>query len=301
MRVTQQILVNRVLSNIRSQQNTILDLQTQLATGLRVNAPSDDPIDARRAINTRTTIATNQQYIDNISNTSAFLEEAATSVQTISDLLMRVRELTIQGANGTNAQEQLDSIAEEVNQLLETLLVTANHQTAGRYIFGGTRTLAEPFVATRDTDGSITAVSYEGNSEHIQVVIGAGVTVDTNEPGDAVFMDNVDLFQMLIDIRDNLLAGDQTSLQNDRLEELEDARQQIGQVQARVGAVQNRVERVSSDLEDYNLQLEELLSDSVDADFADVIIGLNAQSNAFQAALSAASSVIQPSLLDYIA
>ena len=49
MRVTTQLLVDRSVRNINNQTNRLLTLQEQLATGLRVNRPSDDPIDARRA------------------------------------------------------------------------------------------------------------------------------------------------------------------------------------------------------------------------------------------------------------
>jgi len=43
-----------------------------------------------------------------------------------------------------------------------------------------------------------------------------------------------------------------------------------------------------------------VISDNIDADFAEVALNLNAQTNAFQAALNAGSRVIQPSLLDFI-
>jgi len=48
------------------------------------------------------------------------------------------------------------------------------------------------------------------------------------------------------------------------------------------------------------IQYQKLLSDTLDADFGDVVVKLNAQSNAYQAALNAAARVIQPSLLDYV-
>lgn len=299
-RVTSQILVQRALSNLRSQSNRILDLQTQLASGLRVNAPSDDPIDARRAINARATIAKNEQYAQNIESAGPRLEETVTSLQTLNEAILRARELTLRGANGTNGQSALDILAEEVNQILEGAVNTANHQTGNTFIFGGTRTSQPPYEVTRDANGDITAVTYVGNTESINVTIGDGIDVVTNEAGSTVFQGGEDLFQTLIDIRDNLLAGDQTSLATSRLTELEGLRNQLSQGVARVGAVQNRFEAAKAEIEDFQLQLQQLLSDSVDADFADVIINLNAQSNAFQAALNAASRVIQPSLLDFI-
>ena len=299
-RVTSQIMVQRALANLRYQSNRIVDLQTQLSSGLRVNAPSDDPIDARRAINARATIAKNEQYIQNIASAGPRLEETVTSLQTLTENILRARELTLRGANGTNDQNALDILAEEVNQLIEGVVNTANHQTGNAYIFGGTRTTQAPYDVTRNVNGDIAAVAYVGNGEDISVTIGDGVDVVTNEPGANVFQSNQDLFQTLIDIRDNLLAGDQSSLQTTRLSELKTIRQQLGQGIARVGAVQNRFTSSEAELEDFKIQLQQLLSDSIDADFADVVLHLNAQSNAFQAALNAASRVIQPSLLDFI-
>jgi flagellar hook-associated protein 3 FlgL len=46
--------------------------------------------------------------------------------------------------------------------------------------------------------------------------------------------------------------------------------------------------------------LTEVVSDNIDADFAEVTLNLNAQTNAFQAALNAGARVIQPSLLDFV-
>ncbi|MCP4644409.1 MAG: flagellar hook-associated protein 3 [bacterium] len=300
LRITQRIIVDRALNNLRDQQQAILQLQEELATGLRVNDPSDNPIDTRRAINTRTTITVTEQYIDNISRTNAFLTETDTAIQSSGESIRRVRELTLQGASGTYGPDQLENISEEINEILEGMVNTANHLTAGRYIFGGSRTTEPPYDVTRNVDGDITAVTYVGNSEYIETAIGNGVRVNVNEPGDAVFTSDQDLFQTLIDIRDNLLSGDQTSLQTTRLEELDTIADQLNQSLARVGAIENRTTRTSVELEDFVLQFEELLSDAVDADYAETIINLNAQNNAFQAALSAAGSVIQPSLLDFI-
>ncbi len=303
IRVTQRILVDRVLNNISAANLRLLKLQDQLATGQRVNTPSDDPLAARRAINARSEIAKNDQYLTNISTISPQLLETETAIRTSVDIVQRVRELTLQGANDTNGQEQRDAIAIEINQLLENLLVQSNTITNGRYIFGGTRTLNEPFAATRDSNGDITAVSFEGNAEQINIEISEGTTVVSNVPGDSVFnstsASTEDIFQVLIDVRDNLFAGDTAALQ-DRLGELETAEDQLLVSTARIGAITSRIERVDSNLQEINVQLADVLSDNIDADFAEVTLNLNAQSNAFQAALTAGARVIQPSLLQFL-
>ena len=105
---------------------------------------------------------------------------------------------------------------------------------------------------------------------------------------------------MLIGIRDDLLAGDQASLRNVRLAELETGREQTLTAVAQIGAIQNRLERVSNDLQDFNIGFQELLSEKIDADFAETVLGLTVAETAFRAALNATARVIQPSLLDFI-
>ena len=179
-------------------------------------------------------------------------------------------------------------------------MVQANHQTNGRFIFGGTRTSASPFEATRNADGDITAVTYVGNDEPIHVAISDGTNVVANETGADAFVGAQDILQLLIDIRDDMLAGNQVSLQEVRLAELDGSCDQLLVAMARIGSIQNRLERTGVDIDDFMIDYRELLSDTLDADFGDVVVRLNAQSNAYQAALNAAARVIQPSLLDFI-
>ncbi len=298
-RVTQGIMVNQALADLNFQTRRLLQLQKQLATGQKVNAPSDDPLAARRAVNLRASIAKSEQYLSTISSAGPQLAESTTALQSSVSIVQRARELVLEGANGTVSQLQMNQIATEVDQLIEGMLAEANHQTNNRYIFGGTRSLNQPFLATRDGDGKITSVSYEGNSESVAISVGDGISLEVNEPGSRAFQSSQDVFQTLIDIRDNLQAGDKDSLQA-RLTELSSAQDQLLLSQASLGAIQNRAETLTASTEDYVQQLQVALSDNVDADYAETVINLNAQSNAFQAALNATARVIQPSLLDFI-
>ena len=300
IRVTPRLLAQRMLSNLQRQSRNLLALQEQLSTGLRVNSPSQGPLDARRAINARGEIASIEQYMTNISNIGPQLLESTTSIQTVVDILHRVRELTIQGGNGTNGQSNRDEIALEINQLLESAVSQGNHQTNGRYIFGGTRTLNAPFVVTRDANGEITAVTYEGNDENMTVQVSRDATIAVNETGADAFLSQQDVFQTLIGIRDDLRAGNLDSLQSARIDEINTIQDQLLQSVARVGAIQNRLERLTSNHDDFLLQMRTLLSDSIDADFAEVIVNLNSETNAYEAALNATARVIQPSLLDFV-
>ncbi len=55
-----------------------------------------------------------------------------------------------------------------------------------------------------------------------------------------------------------------------------------------------------NNLQDFNTDFQELLSEKIDADFAETVLGLNVAETALNAALNAAARVLQPSLLDFI-
>jgi len=215
-------------------------------------------------------------------------------------VLQRAHELALQGSTGTSSQVQMNQLAIEVNQLIESTLVEANHQTSSRYVFGGTRTMNPPFVATRDAQGQITAVTYQGNDEAVKIGVADGISVQVNETGQRAFLSTQDIFQTLINIRDNLQAGDKTSLQTVRLTELTNGQNQLLLSMAALGATQNRMDRLTANIGQSVDQLRVTLSDNIDADYAETVINLDAQTNAFQAALRAAARVIQPSLLDFV-
>ena len=298
-RVTQGLLVQRTLINLNQQLRRISILQERLATGRRVNRPSDDPIDARRAMNLRTIIAKNEQFQANISDSGPHVEESATTILNMVDIVLRALELTTQGANEVVGQPQLDALALEINELLEAAVVAGNHRSNNRSIFAGTRTLADAFDVTR-VAGRITAVTYAGNDQSIEINISEGVRSDINVTGDDVFQSNIDIFAMLIGIRDDMFAGDQANLRNVRLADLATGREQLLGAVAQIGAVQNRLDRVLNNLQDSNIGFQELLSEKIDADFAETVLGLTVAETALNAALNAAARVIQPSLLDFI-
>ena len=303
VRTTQRLLIDRVLSDLSLQQREILRLQEQLSTGQKVNRPSDDALATRRAVSAQAEISRNEQYLTNISTASPGLTQTDSSLTTTIDIIQRSRDLTLQGASGTNGQLQRDQIALEVDQLMESLLSEANQLSNERYIFGGTVTLTPPFEATRDVDGRITSVTYVGNDQTHSVEIQKDIQIAANEPGSDVFTaagaTGTDIFQILVDIRDNLESGNLAGL-DAGLAGLSDAQDQVLVSLAKVGATQNRLERSDSNIQDINLQLRDVISDNIDADFAQVIVELNAQTNALQASLDASARVIQPSLLNFL-
>lgn len=298
-RITQSFVAQRTLRDLNASFARVANLQEQLSTGRRVNRPSDDPLDARRAISISTRIGKNDQFISNIQNVSPQLEGTGIALLNSVDILQRAQELAIQAANETVDIDSLQNIALEIDQLLEATVVEANRRINDRSIFAGTRTIADAFDVTR-VGGEITAVTYAGNSNSIEVEIAESVRTAINEPGDDAFLGTVDIFQTLIALRDDIRAGDQDAVRNTGLPALEDGIEQLLLSSARIGSIQNRIERVENTTSAEQIELQAQFSERVEADFATTVLNFNVQQNALNAALGATARVIQPSLLDFL-
>ncbi len=185
LRITHGNLYRQALGDIQGSLSQYSRLQAQVATGKRVNRPSDDPIAALRIIPLGNDIRNLKQFGENITLSREVLDTGAASLEDASSLMQRVRELTMQASNGTVSDSDRTSIGAEVEQLLNQLVGIANSKRADRYLFAGTADNQEPFRMV--TDGGGSRVVYQGNRQRIAVEVAPGLRSELNLPGDSVF------------------------------------------------------------------------------------------------------------------
>ncbi len=140
---------NQGLRGMLNVQSKLYATQNQLATGKRVNQPSDDPVAAAKILQLDDELARLTQYQKNIdgAENSLMLEEA--QLESITNLLTRVRQLTTAAGSPTLTRTERQAIAAETSTRLDELLALANtRNTSGEYIFGGYRGEQAPFVAS---------------------------------------------------------------------------------------------------------------------------------------------------------
>ncbi|VAW73992.1 Flagellar hook-associated protein FlgL [hydrothermal vent metagenome] len=146
MRISTKQLANAGLNNILNQQTRLNKTQGQLATGLRIQKPSDDPAGATRVLGFKKTIQQTEQYQANIDTARQYLDIEESSLNSIVTNLQRVRELAIQANSDTQTANTRSIIADEVNERLEELLSLANTRNAnGEFIFSGFQGQTQPF------------------------------------------------------------------------------------------------------------------------------------------------------------
>jgi flagellar hook-associated protein 3 FlgL len=204
----------------------------------------------------------------------------------------------MQGVSDTAGQETRNINASEINQLLDTVLQSANAKRLGSYVFAGTETTTEPFEITRNSKGEIDNVAYKGNREKIEYNIGPNTNAQVNQTGAEIFMDK-DLFGTMIRVRDSLASG-AISFARTELDNLESAAQNIRNSIAKAGSIGSTLELSGNRIEQTKLSLRETLASTESADIAETILKLTEQQNIYEASLASSSFIFRTSILDYI-
>jgi flagellar hook-associated protein 3 FlgL len=185
IRITQNQLFSRALSDIHRTLGRFNSLQGQVATGRRISRPSDDPAAALRIIPLQNDLRNLEQMGSNVALARETLNTGASALEDASSLMQRLRELTMQAANGSISAGDRESIGQEMDQLLQQLVGIGNSRRGDRYLFGGTESSGSPFELVRDGDRS--RVIYQGNHDRLEIDVAPGVQTALNLPGDSIF------------------------------------------------------------------------------------------------------------------
>lgn len=312
-RITSSMVVRTALTGIHGARERLSVTQEQAASGLRVNRPSDDPAAASRAAQLRADAAATEQYDRNVEQARARLATAEDSLRSAGDVLVRARELAIQGSNGTLDAGARRILAQEVESLFDELLAAGNARNTGAWIFAGTASGTPAFAASGPFVSGTPAptVAFGGDSIEIEVAIGDGQRAVATLDGRRVFLGDADgdsnvdagredAFAVLGELWRALDADDQAGVAA-TLDRLDRARLGFELELARVGATTQQLDAANERLDRDRIAVRKSLSDAEDADTEEVFSRLVAQEVALQAALEAAARSVQPSLFDFLA
>jgi flagellar hook-associated protein 3 FlgL len=290
-RVTQRTMSSRVSRNLQRNMAAMGKLQEHLSSGKQIQRPSDSPTGTVSALRLRADIRRNDQYKRNADDGMGWLGTADNTLTDTLDTVRRVRDLTLQGANAATDPTARTALAAEVQQLREHALSLANTSYLGQPIFGGTANV----TAAYDTTGT-----YHGDTGTVNRTVGAGVSVQVNIPGSMVYGPaGNDLFKVLDDIQQHLTSSP-GSLGTTDLANLDQAFLRLQDNLALVGARYHQVEAMGTRADTIKLDSTNQLSQVESIDLPQTIMELQLQEVAYQAALGAATRVLQPSLTDFL-
>ncbi|MGB6044806.1 MAG: flagellar hook-associated protein FlgL, partial [Pirellulales bacterium] len=183
LRVTPQLFISQTLRNAQSHSAALVRLQEQIASGVRIHRPSDDPAAVRRLLAQQSQDGRLETQLANIQDVRGRLNLSVSQLLEAKSLLVSAKSIALEGNQEFESREHL---ALEVETLIDRMLALANTENDGRYVFGGTANQSPPFLVDKSS-GRITGVQYTGSDSRSDVVVAPNVTADVYYAGSEVF------------------------------------------------------------------------------------------------------------------
>lgn len=272
--------------------------QREIASGQRIHKPSDDLFDSSRAMSVMSEKRRTDGFLRATESTKFLAATLENGVTGVVDLVSKARSLAVRAASDA-ADAGTEALAEEVNAVLEEMLEVGNRRALDSYVFAGEASDTEPFTATRDAAGDITAViSAPGIDQALRRLVGRN-EVEVPVTGASLFQEGGDAFQTLIDLRDAILANDHDAIDT-AITGLAAIEENGGNQLAALGTFRNRVDTAVVQLDDELIGLEQERSRAMDTDMAEAMVQLSSEEFFYQAALSMSARVSNLSLLNFL-
>jgi len=329
MKVTDSSTYRLMQTNLDRITNDLLVLRNQGATGLKLTKPSDDPGAIRPVLTTRTQLSQNNRYLETMAQASDKMAATDSHLAQVEDILQSVKEIAVSSVNSSLSESDRTTLADQVAELRDELLATANAMVDGKYIFAGYMEDTVPFTKNENYDPALYDVNdvttwpylYNGDANRTQLEISPGEFVDVNVTGVELFMGisnemaaagstqqdatGIDLFTVLTQTEEAIRAGNIDDINGaggsiqSQIANLEIAADQNRIERSQLGAKASRIETATTNQEDAKVDLEQTLSRYQDADIIEVYNAIMQKESAFEAALNVTSRVSNISILDY--
>ena len=283
MKISTHLLFDRASTQMSGIQTKLAQSQAQMAQGKQVINASDAPNQAA-TIQRLTSILNRQESFQSSLNTiKTRLQGEESALQSVSELLIRAKEVAVQGANDTLNAGDRKALATEMKALRDQMLSLANTKDSnGNYLFAGSRVKQPAFSET--ANGSPV---YLGDQTHMNVRVGEQRTIAVNRTGTDAFVpvprtdrDGSSVGVGFFKVMDDLIAGlNDVNGDNIRrgVSELDILQTGVSLAQASVGTNLNVVDQQTAVIEDTVLNLKTTLSSIEDLDYATAITKMNQQ------------------------
>ena len=287
-------------------QSNLTQTQAQLAQGKQIINASDAPNQAATIQRMKSILSRQESYQSSLNTVKARLQGEDSTLQSVSELLIRAKEVAVQGANDTLNMGDRKALANEMQSLRDQMLSLANTRDSnGNFLFAGSRVKQPAFAET--ANGSPV---YMGDQTRMNVRVGDQQNIPINRTGTDAFVpvarmdkDGTTVGVGFFQVMDNLIAGLNTANGSDIRRgagELDNLQQGLSLAHAQVGTNLNMVDQQTSIIEDTTLNLKSTLSSIEDLDYASAITKMNQQMLSLEAAQASFAKVSQLNLFNYI-
>jgi flagellar hook-associated protein 3 FlgL len=290
-------MVPSLLEELQQSQVSLNTALQQVSTGLRVNQPSDDPTAAAAMV--QNTIATGDldEYTQNVSTALSTVQSASSVLSSVVTSLTSAVSAGTEGANGTNNASDLQSLANQVQGILTSVVSSANTSISGAYLFSGTSTNT-PYTVD---PASPTGYTYNGNKDTNSVAVGDQTSVQVNLPGSEIFSDaNNNVIGSLSSLVTALQGGNSANIES-ATTAVDSALNFVGQQQVFYGNAETQLNSQETFLQQDKVTLSTQATNLIGVNESTAATELSQAETDNSAALAAVAKVLPNSLLNYLA
>lgn len=287
-RITQASTTAVTLRGLQGSLGRVQSLQEQLSSGKRITRPSDDPAGTAASMQLRTAQTADDQYQRNSDTARGRLAVADSALTQLSDRVIKVRELMIASRSGALSNDGRAALSAQVDAIRTEVVSLYNSTYLDRPVFGG----SVPGVQAVDPATG----TYLGNDAALEARISSDATIRVDVKGSDAAADVLPAALAAVAASVTGAAGATTA----DFTAIDDAFSKLQRAMGDVGARAARVETTNNLVETHRLDLVSRISENEDVDLPETIMNLQAQQVGYQAALGAASKILQKSLLDFL-
>ena len=306
MKISTHLMFERASHQMTSAQTNLAKSQAQLAQGKQIINPSDAPDQASTVQRLKSILTRQDSYQTALNTVQNRLQGEDSTLSSVSDLLIRAKEIAVQANNDTLSSDNRKALGVELQGLRDQMLSLANTKdTNGNYLFAGSKVTQPPFVSV--AGGS---PQYVGDQTRMKVMVGENRSMPINRTGTDAFVpvnrtlpdgstQGVGFFNVMDELIKGVNTSDRPRMQGG-LGELDTLLGGLSMARANIGSGLKGIEQQTSVIEDTVLNLKTTLSSVEDLDYASAITKMNQQMLSLEAAQSSFAKISQLNLFNYI-
>jgi flagellar hook-associated protein 3 FlgL len=228
-----------------------------------------------------------EQYDENISSGKLHIDTLDNILEQVTQLLREAEEVAYDTAPSMRTE-----LAANVATIREQVLQLANYQIDGKYVFSGDASNTQPYNST--------TWLYNGDGGTKDVIIGENMQTAITAEGAAIFgPDGSNVFDILNDLEAALTLPDPTAIES-QITQLDSAADRITTVRAQNAGIHKRLEATQNHYAYFKVNVQEMLSNTEDADVTEAIINFKVQQTTYESTLATSSMILQKSLIDFL-
>jgi len=293
VRVTEAMIYQQTIDRANAALVKVGKAQGELSSGLRVQAPGDDPQAAGLLVRHKFDQTQTTAIQNGAQSAADELNDADSALGSVSTVLARAQVLATQFGNDTYTADDRAAAAEEVDGLFKQAVGSLNTRFGDRYIFGGYSDNQAPFA----NDGT-----YQGDKGVRQVEVAPGVFEDSSIRADVTVKGvggGVDVLQTLTDLSAALRANNSDAIRAS-ITSLQTGSNQVSSAQSQVGTSVNIFTSTVNTCAAQVTDEKKVIGELGDADVMDASTKLSLAQYALNATLTAASQTLNFSLVNLL-